>query len=307
MAEFDKDTEELFTRGTDWEVVSLTASAYAASPGSKGVEPLDQYDGVKFDRDEHATSDAMFMSGHFVFPPNEHENLPIDPVCTEICRELEEQELDLAEEENGDGTDEASPENWKSKSSDDVHRIECFEKGKGASVVDVEFGESKALHGMTLVGKDQVMYEAPELGSFDAEANVRQSVLCGYSSDIPETDDPSEKVTPVEYTDTLKSVDDSKFGGSGLPCEAWWKRHTLPLYSHSKEANKLWSVVFAAAVVGLVIWGYRWRREKLQLQQLKLQSIINREMMSEMEGSLSRRKDISSMIRGVDASTHLDA
>ncbi|KAF8087725.1 hypothetical protein N665_0570s0036 [Sinapis alba] len=65
-------------RGNEWEVVSLTSSAYAASPGPYNVESIDAR---KFD--DHAyygaeTSRDLFMSDHFVFPPSQHEDLPLD-------------------------------------------------------------------------------------------------------------------------------------------------------------------------------------------------------------------------------------
>ncbi|XP_018471798.2 ATG8-interacting protein 2 isoform X2 [Raphanus sativus] len=56
------------TRGTDWEVVSLTASAYAASPGPK-VHDDDVT--TTTTPSEAETSHPLYMSGHFVFPPTE--------------------------------------------------------------------------------------------------------------------------------------------------------------------------------------------------------------------------------------------
>ncbi|KAF8087176.1 hypothetical protein N665_0596s0027 [Sinapis alba] len=54
------------TRGTDWEVVSLTASAYAASPGPKPPPPPPLLHDAE-------TSHPLYMSRHFVFPPTEQE------------------------------------------------------------------------------------------------------------------------------------------------------------------------------------------------------------------------------------------
>ncbi|KAJ0258650.1 ATG8-interacting protein 1 [Hirschfeldia incana] len=70
-------------RGNEWEVVSLTSSAYAASPGPYNVESRDA---SKFDNAYYGseTSRDLFMSDHFVFPPSQHEDLPIDePVFQE--------------------------------------------------------------------------------------------------------------------------------------------------------------------------------------------------------------------------------
>ncbi|KAL0739874.1 hypothetical protein Bca4012_081387 [Brassica carinata] len=61
--------EEHVKHPNEWEVVSLTSSAYAASPGP--YNSRDAYYGTENSRD-------LFMSDHFVFPPSQHENLPLD-------------------------------------------------------------------------------------------------------------------------------------------------------------------------------------------------------------------------------------
>ena len=61
--------EEHVKHQNEWEVVSLTSSAYAASPGP--YNSRDAYYGAENSRD-------LFMSEHFVFPPSQHENLPLD-------------------------------------------------------------------------------------------------------------------------------------------------------------------------------------------------------------------------------------
>lgn len=306
MAEVDKDMEDSSSRGADWEVVSLTASAYAASPGTKGFDIADQHNDTKLIGDEQGASDPMFMSGHFVFPPNEHENLPIEPKCTEIHNEPTDLDLKYNDKDKGDGTKRTGEDNWKSKSDDDLHGVQFFEDGKRVSVPDVEFEESDTLHGMALTGKDQIIYGTPEFGALDAEANVSQSVLCDYTAEIPESEGLYEKsqVTHSDCTNTstedINNGLDSNNGESGK-CEARWKRDALSLYSHIKEANKFWSVVVAAAVVGLVIWGHRWRRENLQLEQLKLQSIIHREGMSDrLKDALRGGNQRGSFMRGGD-------
>ncbi|KAJ0259140.1 ATG8-interacting protein 1 [Hirschfeldia incana] len=63
------DKEKHAKHPNEWEVVSLTSSAYAASPGL--YNSRDAYYGAENSRD-------LFMSDHFVFPPSQHENLPLD-------------------------------------------------------------------------------------------------------------------------------------------------------------------------------------------------------------------------------------
>ncbi|CAN7063486.1 hypothetical protein IGI04_017160 [Brassica rapa subsp. trilocularis] len=61
--------EEHVKHPNEWEVVSLTSSAYAASPSP--YNSRDAYYEAENSRD-------LFMSDHFVFPPSQHENLPLD-------------------------------------------------------------------------------------------------------------------------------------------------------------------------------------------------------------------------------------
>ncbi|KAI4338400.1 hypothetical protein MLD38_023464 [Melastoma candidum] len=77
-----EELEEAGSRKNEWEVVSLSASAYAASPdpeiaGIKGNETEGAYNA------DTEISRALFMSSHFVFPPGQHENLPLEPEAIE--------------------------------------------------------------------------------------------------------------------------------------------------------------------------------------------------------------------------------
>ncbi|KAL4365852.1 hypothetical protein S83_023734 [Arachis hypogaea] len=79
----NENIEEKTSRGADWEVVSLTASTYAAASGPDEVK-------LKEDvcaQDEGEMSHALFMSGHSVFPPSQHENLLVEPDYSEILDE----------------------------------------------------------------------------------------------------------------------------------------------------------------------------------------------------------------------------
>nr|CAD1836013.1 unnamed protein product [Ananas comosus var. bracteatus] len=117
-----------------------------------------------------------------------------------------------------------------------VHETEFFDEGKG-----LPEGEE-----LNLVGEEEF-------------------TLANDDSD--ESDEPSQQgESPTKHA---KKDEDDKYCGSGLPCESWLKRHATCLYRHAKETTTLWSVVVAAALVGLVILGQKWHREKLQLHQLK--------------------------------------
>ncbi|GER49787.1 ATP synthase subunit b [Striga asiatica] len=63
----------------EWEVVSLTASAYAAAPGPEEPDPTQESPDNLGSKPEAESSSPLFMSRHFVFPPSQHENLPLEP------------------------------------------------------------------------------------------------------------------------------------------------------------------------------------------------------------------------------------
>jgi hypothetical protein len=58
MSDNEKGAEGSTSKETEWDLFSLSSSAYT---------------------EKEPATESLFMSGHFVFPPNEHENLPIEP------------------------------------------------------------------------------------------------------------------------------------------------------------------------------------------------------------------------------------
>ncbi|XP_010506592.1 PREDICTED: ATG8-interacting protein 1 [Camelina sativa] len=243
-----EDHEEHPPRGNEWEVVSLTSSAYAASPGpfnveSRDVRKYDAYYGAETSRD-------LYMSEHFVFPPSEHENLPIDEHLFEEDQGKDGQDLLL----RGQGL------------SDQFH----YEAGDNQQSI---YGESAlgSSRYMDSVGSESAMYEH---GLLDAEANEYAEGNLDLHSDAE-----GEK-------------DDAKKSTDNLPCEAWWRRRAISIYSGTREANAIWSLFFAAAVTGLVVLGQRWQQERWQVLQLKWQSSISGEKLSRLLEPLSRLKDV---------------
>ncbi|KAF9614131.1 hypothetical protein IFM89_015450 [Coptis chinensis] len=293
--EEDKDTQETPTRGNEWEVVSLTASAYAAAPGPAGFESIHDDQGNESSRDVEEATRALFMSGHFVFPPSEHENLPFDPIDNEIHvehgSELVHPNISDLGMEEGDKSEKSKEENWTFKGMkvpEEVHGIQFYEeKEKYLSGHDTEFGAGKALQGLNLVEEEQTIYSALKLSSLLDEAECEDFLV------IPEPN-VSAETNSDSSSDSAKSQspkNESKRNGSGLPCEAWWKRQAASFYAQAKEANAFWSVFVAAALMGIVILGQRWQQERWQAQQ-KWHFSINDEKMNRMMGSLSRFKDV---------------
>lgn len=224
----DKGVEGTSTRGNEWEVVSLTASAYAAAPSVDEYQSGNVDNNLALSEDESARE--LFMSGHFVFPPAEHENLPIDddvnkvqqgqfeeesndpsPAYDHLC--LEDEVSNKPEEE--DWSLEGHPE------AADVHGMQYLDE------INKNFGEGKDTQGFNLA-----MDSATGLSSLSSQVE---------GSDVSE-DEP------------LKGGEDT------LPCEPWWKRHKVIIYSQSTGTTVILTVVVAAAIVGLFILGKRLRR-----------------------------------------------
>ncbi|KAK8565800.1 hypothetical protein V6N13_020881 [Hibiscus sabdariffa] len=278
--------EENIPRGNEWEVVSLTASTYAAAPGPKEVEIKDDSKGDSYEVEEAETSRALFMSGHFVFPPSEHEDLPLEPDNTsEHVGKHVVPESGVVEE--GDKSITKEEEDWSLKGLN-VHAefpdMEFFDKKQGT-----EFEEGTTLHGLDLINKDQSLYSAATFGSFHGE-----EALGGSTTTVSEPVEASEQGFGFasDMPESPKPLQDDKCDGSDLPCEAWWKRRAVSLYAHAKEANAFWSVFVAAAVMGLVILGQRWQQERWQALQHKWQLSLNNEKTGKVLGSIYRLKEV---------------
>ncbi|CAK9187934.1 unnamed protein product [Ilex paraguariensis] len=290
----NEDREEITSRGNEWEVVSLTASTYAAAPGPKQND--DEKD-TAVGENESETSHAMVMSGHFIFPPRQREGLPLEPENTEVHREqgVEDPVSEMIAEEGGISNTKEE-ENWNFKGlaeSDDFSGIQFFdEKGTKLSISGTEFEEGTTLEGLNLVEKEQSIYSAATFSSFHSEAAIGESTMVEENVGIAEPMDSSDSDVDSDISHFPKNSDEDKYDGSDLPCKAWWKRQASSLYAHAKEANTFWSIFVAAAVMGLVVLGQQWQQERWQILQLKWQFRINEERMGKMLGPISRFKDV---------------
>nr|KYP64216.1 hypothetical protein KK1_018807 [Cajanus cajan] len=254
------------SRGNEWEVVSLTASTYAAAPGPDEVEMKDDGKVDVYAQDEAETSRALFMSSHFVFPPSQHENLPVEPDYSEIHDDSGDKDV----------TSEETPEE-----------------------------EGTTLPAFGLTEKVESMYDPEKYTSFHGETAIGGVTAYGESVVEPETTELSEQGSNVspDLSMSKNSSIDNEYNPSGLPCGAWWKRRAASLYAHAKEANAFWSVFVAATVMGLVMLGQRWQQERAL--QLKWQISINDEAKSRVLAPIYRLKDVivgghrrGSLIRG---------
>ncbi|KAJ3678568.1 hypothetical protein LUZ60_002371 [Juncus effusus] len=184
---------------SEWDMVSLSSSSTYTERGDP-------------------SESSLFTSGHFVFPPSEHENLPI--VNTEEEREDEEEEEEregFEEEERGERGE----------------RVQFFEEGRRVSV-----------------------YDSDE----ETEPERQADILLEREKDSKQGENNEKKL-------------------QNLPCEAWWKRHAIYLYKNAKEANSFWSILVASALMGLVILGHRWHKEKWEINS-RWKFNLNNERMS---------------------------
>ncbi|KAJ8511223.1 hypothetical protein OPV22_001657 [Ensete ventricosum] len=265
MADDGKE-EKVSSRGADWEVVSLTASAYAAEPGLQEFDPTSERK-EKENMTERESSAALFVSGHFVFPPSEHENLRVDPDTSKIHGEPT-----MIGGDNG--IYDSGREKLQSESDDDQYGIE-FSEGNRISFRDMGFEEGKGSHRLNLVGVEQDIFADPHSVDTHSEAHK--------SSTKSEAEEPSDVNMESPHDHAKPGV--GEIDGSNLPCQAWWKKHAVSLYKQAKEAGTFWPVVVAAAVMGIIIVGQRWHQDKWRFS-------INNERMSRMMRPIGRFKDV---------------
>lgn len=268
--------------GIDWEVVSLTASTYAASPGPKEVELTDDDKSSVPNEDEPQTSNALFMSRHFVFQPNRNED-----------SSPELSSLNIAEKQKGDDrfaqldvevsryrVEDETKWAFKDKTlSDEFSGMQFLsEKDNMLPIHNTEFEEGKSVQDFGLMDEEQSLYDTT-FSSLPGDTALGLPNALGKDTITSDMVGTSEG-HPDSSSDALhssKAIKDDNFHGSDLPCGAWWKRRAASLYAQAKEANAFWSVFIAAAVMGLVILGHRWQHERLQALQLKWHVSISNE------------------------------
>ncbi|XP_021748008.1 ATG8-interacting protein 2-like [Chenopodium quinoa] len=304
-----EEGEEAMPRGNEWEVVSLTASAYAAAPGPRGDESIHEEKDPTLGEDYEAeTSRALFMSGHFVFPPSQHENLPIESESLKNSKgEDDVGDLNVAKESKAEQKEE---ENWSIEGlnvPEEFLGIPFLEE-KSSRLLSVHgsgFDDSTTLHRLAVDDKEQNVYEAATFSSFNSGTEIGGSAAYGESL-VENFDEPSDHgLDPSSFISRPPKSGEEEFGeidDSGLPCGAWWKRSVASLCAQVKDTNAFWSVFVAAAVMGLVILGQRWQQERWEVLQQRWQLSVGNEKSGRI---LSRLKDV--IVGGSRRSTYITA
>ena len=279
-----EEGEDPTPRGNEWEVVSLTASAYAAAPGPTGNESIHGEKGTTVSEgDEAEPSRALFMSKHFVFPPSEHENLPIEPFVENPKGDEGGEDVVLVDVQQKGKSESKEGEDWKVGVNvpEEFPGIQVFdEKGnRTLSIHDPGFDEAVNLHGLNVDNIGQDVYATAKFSSFHSGSAISGSAA--YDEIVSDPVEQSQQDTDSSsvLSQSPKSGKE-EFDDSELPCAAWWKRRVASLCAQAKEANGFWSIFVAAAVMGLVLIGQRWQQERWQVLQQRWQLSVSDEVLS---------------------------
>ncbi|KAK1364336.1 ATG8-interacting protein 2 [Heracleum sosnowskyi] len=220
-------------QGNEWEVVSLTASAYAASPGPVEVKSNDDNQGLRVGEDKEDTPEEVKGD------------------TSELAEQVDEDAPDFVAD-FADG------------------------KGRSLSMGGTELEEGMALHGLTLLDKEQSIYSTAKFSSFHGEETIggfapdEEKIIFSEPIDPEEGLESNVSQSP-KYTD---EVHEDKDEGSDLPRVDWWKKRAASLYAQAKEANAVWSILFAAAVMGVVMIGHKWHQSKWQCGDEKMKKVL---------------------------------
>ncbi|XP_071697677.1 ATG8-interacting protein 2-like [Rutidosis leptorrhynchoides] len=263
----DKEEGQTNTpRGADWEVVSLTASAYAAAPSDNipDFKQGEKYGLVEKDKNEN----ALFMSGHFVLPTSQHETVPSEPKNTEILdQQIGEDNSSVSVTHLGGKPDSKEEENWNLM-----------------KLTDPDFTDNTTLSGLNLSGKEQSFYDSSALHSLHSEATIG---ALNINDETRVLDDCIQLPDPV-----LSPSNEDNNDGPGKDYASWFKKQAASLYAHAKETNTFWSIFAAAAVLSIVIIGKKWQQERWQVLRNEWKSKTHDEKMRMMAAPISRLKSV---------------
>lgn len=252
-------TEQASPRGNDWEVVQLTASAYAAAPAPRKPEPSDEAEAKRYGAKGDDLAAGLLMSGHFSVSQSEVESLLV-----------------------GADTKEPPPKD-KEEPCEHTKLLED-------DVPTIPFDDGKALKGMGLVGEEPAGFSSPVYSSITESRSDKRSEEPTTLHSLNPVTGSTKVVSPDEQSEPAAG---SGSGSGSGPREAWWKKQLLSLYRNAKESKHLWPIVATtAALVGLAYLGRRWHKGRLHFQLLKISPSTNNEKISDAVGPLNRINDI---------------
>lgn len=251
----EEDKQETIPpRGNEWEVVSLTASTYAAAPSSETNDSTNENIDNEPSKEELGSSQMMSKSEfeHLVFPPSEHEDLPVESDNSEDNQQEPVQKLEIGKHDVDE--DDKIQEQLNEPSlagSDELESSKFSDKGKTLSLQKIEFEEDP----QGLEVKNSV-YQGHGLNPGSSESIIAETVLLDQDTKAPNTNKFSVENSdlPSDFPENVKENN-----CSGPLCEDWWKKQAASLYARTKEADVYWSIFIAASIVGIVFIGKKWR------------------------------------------------
>ncbi|MCD7464812.1 hypothetical protein HAX54_053446 [Datura stramonium] len=231
--ENNEEGEEITPSRNEWEVVSLTLSAYAAAPDSRQRENA----ALQPDNDEilsdQGSEDAI---------PEFNADKGVNSDTHEVSTKTKGVSMEFPGDQMFD------------------------EKVSILSLSGAEFEED-----VVLMDKEQNFFSSTTYSSFHSEELMGVPASTEESNMLAEPVEPFHQGIDSGISNFPKAHDEDNDDAENLPCQAWWKRQAVSLVSHAKDANTFWSVFIAAAVVGLVVIGQRWQLERWQVLQMKWQ------------------------------------
>ncbi|XP_010238549.1 ATG8-interacting protein 1 isoform X2 [Brachypodium distachyon] len=246
----------------NWELVSLTASTYAAAPGPiSPVLLLDAHKTGELSNPPPPPPPAIFMSQHFNWseavealaqlngrqeestPPAVDTNAMVDDdthldmLCPENC-EREQLDDSLARSDSRSNT--LDDGNFSLAGEERQTEIFCSADAHAAAAYSDIRGTS-----------------APHVS---AAAAAAAAAIVETASHVPVAVSSSPRIAPRMPREAA---------------QAWWKKTFSFLRNNARESLTFRVIFVAATVVGLAILG---QREKLQLQQLRLEFDVHSEI-----------------------------
>ncbi|KAK4787330.1 hypothetical protein SAY86_011163 [Trapa natans] len=187
------------------------------------------------------------MSDHFVFPPSQHENLPLEPEDSEIHEDAAGKQ-DAAELTcEWDKTMRKDDKEEALKIVHDEFKGKQFLDDKGDRL-HIQSSEYEPDMGHSPYGTTILSSLHSETASAYDDLLSREAIGTEDSFDLPA--ESSQLSNPLIEEDNCVS---------DLPCSAWWRKRADSLYAQAKDANAFWSIFIAASVMGIVIMGQHWQ------------------------------------------------
>jgi hypothetical protein len=238
--------------GSGWEVVSLTASTYAAAPGPVPPLLLDS----QTELSPPADAAAIFMSQHF--------NLPADALLADLNGPREEEEpIPAMVDDDAAGTEDLNMQSDRQTEMQDdtLTGSEFLGDGNGLQ-------EGGGLVGSAVGERLSTILCPPDAAGSDIRATTHH----GAAADVIAVDSaspPAAHVVPAISVSSGAASDAANKGPSSkIPCEAhaWWNKTFSFLRSNSKQSLTFRFVFVAATIAGLAFPGQRDSRLQLRLE-----------------------------------------